>query len=844
MPTKVLTQHNDNGRSGTNLEETILNTSNVNVNQFGKLFSHAVQGQIYAQPLFVPDVEIGRKRQDIVIVATMENRVYAFPADHGGDPLWVFPKKDDKPIPAVPARFFSNEYRDVSSLPDDRGNAAKNAARIGILSTPVVDAQIDGTGASATTGKLYFVLFTSDLDFSKPNLQLQQDGRQFRYQLHALDVATGLPARDPADIRGDYPGKGYSNPNAKAFDKNKTPLRVVNGVTMITQKFRVGVNDRTGSTGQDKPFSVEDGRNSRVIFNPMQHLQRPGLLLHDGVLYIAFGAHADLDPYHGWVFAYDANTFERRGVFCSTPNGARAGIWQAAEGLVVDSTGSIYLGTGNGDMNGGSTPNLGESYLRLNLSHDGLALTGWVSVHPSSTNPLEDEDLGAASPTLLPDGLLVGGGKDGNFYLLDPAKLGTSGRPEAIVQQFLASMGSGSRKTNTHHIHGSPVAYQISDTEVLIYVWGENDIIRVYRYDPRQQHRFPNQPNDQNAPVARGNVYASNDVEARNGMPGGMLSLSAKEKEAGTAILWASFPPFESANLKVVDGELIAYDATQFDRHGRVVAIWRSHQNPRRDEKDSQGNDIRGFAKFCCPTVAGGRVYQATFSNRVNVYGVLEPAKRDGGYNLRFGGNIGLTLNGSARALTEEPRGDLIPIRITGQHPFNAGSFFHSERVDVSHFSTTFRFRIGHQGEGVRGDGFTFTIQGEGPRALGGPGGGLGYDIDTLDPLDPGKVTKSVALKFDLLNNQGAKQSVIGLLFNDADLHSGNELEAVVTYDGDRLVVKVRDQQKEHTETFDKSAMNNKDIRAITGQMAFVGFTAGTGTSAAAHDILSWSYTT
>lgn len=821
----VLMQHNDRGRSGANLNETILNTSNVNVNTFGKLFTHEVSGQVYAQPLYVPFVQIaGKGVHNAVFVVTMDNWVYAFDADNNGGanaaPLWVHHLENRPPVPAI---FYRKGYQDI-------------VGNIGILGTPVIDAGIGTSAADPSTGTLYLVLATW-------NPASQKD---FKQLLYALDLANGQPRNlggqlNPVEIAGSVPGVGYLNAGT-------------------APKARVAANGDVVFDGNinGKPQSIKDGHKvpagSQVEFNPMQQMQRPGLLLLDGILYIAFGSHGDFNPYHGWVLAYQAATLEQEGVFCTTPNGAQAGIWQAGEGLVADANGNVYVGTGNGDFrtNPGGVPDLGECFIRLKLGPvaaagtggaQRLALTGVLQAFSEGAHG--DEDLGAASPTLLPDGRLVGGGKDGRFFLLDPAQMNPGGNPAALVQKFNASFDAQSLPGFTHHIHGSPVAWVSPEHGTLVYVWGENDVVRAYAYDATVG-QFPNQPGPgggQGVPIARGVRITSNDRRTTDSMPGAMLSLSGERHvngstTPGSGILWASFPPYDNANKQTVLGELCAYDASRFDAQGRIVAIWSSRQNPQRDH---YGN----FPKFCCPTIANGKVYQATFNQpgQVCVYGLLTTA--NGGYNLGFGGTTGLTLNGSTRV-------DHTHIRLTEvPHLFQASSVFHTNPVNVRTFQTIFRLLLTQP----NADGLTFCIQGEGPQALGGPGGGLGYGPNPNDPNDPGfRITRSVAVKFDLFNNQTAQPaSTTGLYFNGAspsggdidlapsgiDLHSGHPFRVSIGYDGTMLSVTIKNESTNAS----ASQQYAVDVPSVTGPMAFVGFTGATGGFTARQDILSWQFT-
>ena len=157
----VTTSQYDNARSGTNPLETTLTPRNVNTRHFGKLFTLKVDGDVYAQPLFVAGLEIpGKGRHDVIFVATEHDSVYAFDAyGHPSSPLWR-------------VNFLR---KGVTTVPEDDVQCPFIAQEVGITSTPVIDAD---------TGTLYVLARTKQPNGLPPN--------QYEQRLHALSVTTGM----------------------------------------------------------------------------------------------------------------------------------------------------------------------------------------------------------------------------------------------------------------------------------------------------------------------------------------------------------------------------------------------------------------------------------------------------------------------------------------------------------------------------------------------------------------------------------------------------------------------------------------------------------------------------
>ncbi|MDQ2885346.1 MAG: hypothetical protein M3Y39_04585 [Chloroflexota bacterium] len=183
--TAVLTFHNDLFRSGQNLNETILNTNNVNSRHFGRRVSYPVDGQIYTQPLFVPNITIRGRAYNVVYIATENDSVYAFDADQrtATAPLWHTSFIHRPNVTTVPPGNVYTNHKNQDITP-----------QIGITGTPVIDLD---------SGTLYVVAFT--LEKGSPV-----------QRLHGLDIRTGKDRPgSPVVIAASVEGRGYDSHNGR-----------------------------------------------------------------------------------------------------------------------------------------------------------------------------------------------------------------------------------------------------------------------------------------------------------------------------------------------------------------------------------------------------------------------------------------------------------------------------------------------------------------------------------------------------------------------------------------------------------------------------------------------------
>ena len=529
--TGVTTYHNDLSRDGANAQEYVLNPTNVTTATFGKLFTCAADGAVYAQPLWVANVTIGGAAHNVIVAATAHDSVYVYDADASPCVTYWHANLLDSghggtagEIPAPSGTTGSLVGLGIGDITPETG----------VIGTPVID---------TTTGTIYVV-----------SKSVITSGPTFFQRIHALDLTTGAEKfSGPVVISASVSGTGG------------------------------------GNTGGTLPFSAKT------------ELQRPGLALVNGVVYIAWASHEDADPYHGWIIGYNAATLAQIPPFNDSPNGDRGGIWMSGGAPAADRLNNLYVITGNGTYDGTTNMNFGDTFLKLSTT-SGLAVADWFT--PADQAMLEgtDKDFGAGGAAVLLDQtsgpqLAIGGGKEGNLFLLDRTNMGKNDTTNHVLQTI--SVGNG--------IFATPAFWQNN-----LYIAGTGKM---------QQFTF-------NTGTSLFNGAAVSVSGNSFGFPGATPSVSAQGATNG--VVWAITSGAYGAtnnngNAARAAGPAVlhAYPATSL-----TTELWNSSQAT--GGRDTAGNAV----KFTVPTVANGKVYIGTRGNddtqghgtvfgEIDVYGLL-----------------------------------------------------------------------------------------------------------------------------------------------------------------------------------------------------------------------------
>jgi len=500
----LYTWHNNNSRNGLNSQERVLSPSNVKSSTFGKLFSRTVDGQIYAQPLYVANLTIpNRGPRNVVFVATEHDSVFAFDADgKSTTPIWK--------------RSFIDAANGITAAQSSAIPETNITPEIGITGTPT----IDGTGKT-----LYVVAKTLE-------------NGAYVHRLHALDTTTGAEKfGGPVQIAGSAPGVGFGS---------------VNGMI---------------------PFDSDASRYG---------IQRAGLALSSGVVYVAFALHLDHNGFHGWMMGYDATTLAQRFILCVTPdvhndinNDGKGGVWMGASAPSSDGTNTFVI-SGNGSFNADSGGrDYGDSVMKLT---SGGAIADYFTPFDQQTLKIQDKDLGSTGAVLVPGqtsahtGLVVLGGKNGKLYVLDHSNLG----------QYQAT-------SDSQIVQSLPIGNGIFSTPAVLnstfYLVQTGDVLKAFHMSG---NLFSSTPSSK-AAVAYSFPGATPTVSA-NGTSNGIV-WTLQHVSGGNAVL--------RANL----GSNVASE------------LYNSNQAGTRD--------LPGTAiKFAVPTVANGKVFVGT-ATKLTVYGLL-----------------------------------------------------------------------------------------------------------------------------------------------------------------------------------------------------------------------------
>jgi hypothetical protein len=319
-----------------------------------------------------------------------------------------------------------------------------------------------------------------------------------------------------------------------------------------------------------------------TVFNSLHQLNRPGLLLLNGTIYIGFGSNSCNDDNSGWVLAYDETSLAQTAVFNTSPDHGLTSIWQTGNGLAADENNNIFVETAESCTSCYNIPQGGQTYSNSVLKLDPTYLTVGDYFTPWDVAFLNanDLDLSSTGVLILPDQdgpnihELVAAGKQGFVYVLNRDNMGmfsASGNDNQIIQEF--PLIPGAQEGSKRDVLFSSPAY-----------W--NNTV-YFEPDASPLLAFPVSGGILGTPINTAQTYT------------GAHSPSISANGNSNGILWA-----------ISGNNLYAFNATT------MAMLYSSAQNKTRDQ-------LPTVAHFATQTVANGKVYVATRTT-LQVYGLFQ----------------------------------------------------------------------------------------------------------------------------------------------------------------------------------------------------------------------------
>jgi hypothetical protein len=886
-PVTVPTWRYDLTHSGQNTHETELTPANVNVDSFGKLFSHPVDGSVYAQALYLPGLTmVDGEVHNVFFVATEHDSVYAFDADSNGganaNPIWQ-------------ASMLSTSHGaapGATTVPWSAALAEDIEPEIGITGTPVIN---------PATNTMYVVAAS-------------EEAGEYRMRLHAINVLNGAERpNSPVLIQATVAGTGNGSSGGKLtfspYWQNQRPaLDYYNGYVYIAfashgdnGPYHGWIFAYNGSTmAQTDAFCLSPNGEGAGIWGA-----GAGLPIDNG------GTAGRLYMVSGNGTAATSGEYGESIVNFSlaggklTPTDSFTAFNQArlSQSDLDQGSGGILMVPDEGGANANMLVNVGKEgrILVLNRNH----LGGYAAGAESNVNIAQDilgQTKGLWSTPAYWNGnvYMWGSGDVAKIFDLDSGVLGEDPAQKSSISSAFpgASFSISSNgaqdgiawavRSDQYTTHGQEVMYawNANDLSTPLYSTGANaardsagmamkfaiPVVtngKVYLVANKQVDvygLFHGQPNAAEPTITPdgGTFAASQSVKITSATASADIyytldgsvptPASTLYHDPITISTDTTINAIASASGYIQSGVKSATftfsDQTPAVTFLPAAGTYTVAQKVTLSDTDKSAKiyyTVNGSTPTASSTLYAGpiTVGASTTIKAIAVGLKLNSNVSTAAYAIQAAGSTinfangfssvaGLTLNGST-VNTDDSR-----LQLTNGGLNQAGSVFWSQPIGVQSFTTQFSFQLSE----AKADGFTFTIQNVGPKALGGSGAALGY----------AGIKTSVAIKFDIYNNAGEGTDSTGVYTDGAVptvpavnmtssgvvLRSGDAMVANITYDGTTLSMKLTDAVTNKTFTLSKAI----NIPSVVGaDKAYVGFTGATGGLTASQKILYWTYT-